>query len=115
MENRQSTTQSPFGLKSDEEGGECCNRGKCAERTRKRAEPGDDGHDCAEADGAESVAGHGVQVLSARQAVEAHNEGVVQEEHDCGEVPCPFLAPEEHLTDVTDVFDFGMSHAELPD
>lgn len=46
--------------------------------------------------------------------METLNEGVVQEEHDTGEPPRPALVPEEHLTDVTDVLDFGVAETEFP-
>jgi hypothetical protein len=46
--------------------------------------------------------------------VEALDEGVVQHEHDTGEPPGPFLVPEENLTDIANVFNFGMANAEFP-
>lgn len=88
--------------------------GEGAEGARERTDPGDNGHNGTESDSADAMVGHGVEVLRACQAVEAHNEGVVQKEHDGREVPCPALAPEEHLANVTDIFDFGVSHAEFP-
>jgi len=42
------------------------------------------------------------------------NEGVVQQEHDGGKVPGRSVAAKEHLTNVTDILDFGVAHAELP-
>ena len=42
------------------------------------------------------------------------DEGVVQHKHDPGEPPSPFLVPEEDLTDIADVFDFGVANAEFP-
>lgn len=38
---------------------------------------------------------NGVQILGSNKAVESLNESIVENEHDCGRPPCPFLAPEE--------------------
>lgn len=39
---------------------------------------------------------------------------IVQEEHNCGEPPRPFLVPEYHLTNVANVTNLGMTEAEFP-
>lgn len=41
--------------------------------------------------------------------------GVVEDEHDRRGVPCPSLAPEEHLANVADVAYFGVTKTELPE
>lgn len=46
--------------------------------------------------------------------METLNEGVVQEEHDGGEPPCPLRVPKKHLTNVTDVLCLRMTQAKLP-
>ena len=40
--------------------------------------------------------------------------GVVEKKHHCGGPPSPLLAPEEHLPDVTDITNLGMTETELP-
>jgi len=77
---------------------------------------------------------HGVEVLGADQAVEALyegqllgcyvcakgdlaaylDEGVVENEHHSGKVPCPLLVPEQHLSDVADIFDFRVAETKFP-
>jgi len=42
------------------------------------------------------------------------NERVVQDEHDGGKPPSPLAVPKEHLTDIGDIFDLGMTETELP-
>jgi len=37
------------------------------------------------------------------------NKCVVEDKHNGGEPPCPFLVPEEHLSNVANISDFGMS------
>ena len=46
--------------------------------------------------------------------MEALDKGIVQNEHDGGEPPSPSFVPEEHLTHIAHIFDFGMSEAEFP-
>ena len=47
--------------------------------------------------------------------MEALNESVVQNEHDrCG-IPSNLGVPEEHLANVADITNLGVSKAELPD
>jgi hypothetical protein len=46
--------------------------------------------------------------------MEALDKGVVQEEHDGSKPPRPFLAPEDDLSDIADVLDFGMAETEFP-
>ena len=80
----------------------------------------DDGHDGGKTDCADSrvrcgVVGDGVQVLGANQAVEALDEGVVEQKHETGKVPCPTLVPEEHLANVANVLDLGVTKAEFPE
>ena len=55
------------------------------------------------------------QVLGSDEAMETLDEGIVQNKHDGSEPPGPVGAPEEDLADVTDIFDFGMAQAELPE
>lgn len=42
------------------------------------------------------------------------DEGVVQDEHEGSSPPCPSLTPEEHLTNVANILNFGMTQAEFP-
>lgn len=46
--------------------------------------------------------------------MEALDERVVEQEHDGCEPPSPAFVPEEDLSDVADILDFGVAHAELP-
>ena len=39
---------------------------------------------------------------------------VIQEEHDCSEPPRPFLVPKNHLANIADIANLGMTEAELP-
>ena len=60
------------------------------------------------------MVGDGVEPFGADEAVEALDEGVVQHEHDGGEVPGPAPVPEDELTDITNVTDLWVSHGEFP-
>lgn len=60
------------------------------------------------------MVGNGVEIFCADEAVEALDEGVVQDEHDGREVPGPFRVPEQHLADVADVFELWMAKSEFP-
>jgi hypothetical protein len=42
------------------------------------------------------------------------NEGIVQEEHDRGQIPGDPGVPEQVLTDITHITNMGMTQAELP-
>lgn len=46
--------------------------------------------------------------------MKAHDEGVVEDKHECCEPPGGFGIPEEHLTDVTDVLNLRVTQAKLP-
>ena len=52
--------------------------------------------------------------VTAKVVITYLNESVVEKEHDGSKVPGPFLAPEQHLTDITYILDFWVSHTELP-
>lgn len=122
----------------------CAKLGERLERSGQGADPAEDEHDNGVADGSAGnivVSGsHGVEVLCADKYVQPLDElggvsfgkrelarraqarcwkwmayGVVEQEHDGREPPCPFLVPENHLTDITDITDLGMAQAELPE
>jgi hypothetical protein len=38
----------------------------------------------------------------------------VQDEHNRSEVERPLLVPEDHLTEIANITDLGMAHAEFP-
>jgi len=80
----------------------------------QRGEEGDGRRDGREANGADAVASDCVPPLCADEAVQAHDERVVQDEHDGGKVESPFLVPENHLTQITDITNLRVAHAELP-
>jgi hypothetical protein len=40
---------------------------------------------------------------------------IVKYEHGRGEPPSPFLIPEEHLTNITNISNFRVAKTELPD
>jgi len=85
------------------------------ESSRQRAEEGDNRHDRREDDCAGSVVGDGVQVLGADQAVEALNECVVEHKHKGSEPPSDAAVEEEHLSNIANITDLGVTEAELPD
>ena len=58
--------------------------------------------------------GNSVEIFGTNQAMKTLNEGVVEGEHDGCEPPGPLLIPEEHLTDIADVLDFGVTKTEFP-
>ena len=60
------------------------------------------------------MVGDCVQVLGADQAVEALNESVVKHEHESGEPPRDAAVEEEHLSNVANITDLGVTEAELP-
>ena len=97
-----------------EQSGEGCDlrqRGECPwERGNER----DDSGDCSETDCAKLVPGNGIPPLGTDKTVQAHDERIVQDEHDRGEVECPFLVPEDHLTQITYVANLRVAHAEVP-
>ena len=42
------------------------------------------------------------------------DEGVIEDEHDCSEPPCPFLVPEKHLSKIAYITHFRVTHTKLP-
>ena len=97
-----------------EKGAGSCKLCEGVERSWRAADPGDDGHDRAEANCADAVVRHRVQVLGAYEAVEALDEGVVEHEHDTCEPPGPALVPKEDLANVAHVLYFWVANAEFP-
>lgn len=101
-----------------EEGRRRAKLGHHAKRARQRGDQADDGDDDAEDHGAApaNVIGrrHGVEVLCANQNMQGLDKRVVEDKHDGGSPPRPFLAPEEHLANVAHVAHLWMSQAKLP-
>ena len=60
------------------------------------------------------MATHGVQVSGNDQDVKSLNKSVVEQEHDSREIPSDLGVPEEHLSDITNVSDFGVTKTEFP-
>lgn len=58
--------------------------------------------------------GNGVEIFGSYKAMKPLDKGVVQYEHDGGEIPSPLLIPEEHLANVTGVLDLRVAKTELP-
>jgi len=58
------------------------------------AKKGHSSDDSTEANCAETVTSHGVEVFGTGQAMQSLDESVVQEEHEGGSPPCPSLTPE---------------------
>lgn len=91
---------------------------KCAKCPRHADNPGDEGHNPAETDSADSVRGalgHGVQIFGTDKTVEPLDESIVQDKHDAGEPPSPPLVPQKDLADITNVLDFRVAQAEFPE
>jgi hypothetical protein len=67
-------------------------------------------------------AGEKMQALSSHIRMAEHDieaftyldEGVVQDKHHGSGIPCPLLAPEQHLPNVAHVSHFGMAQTEFP-
>lgn len=100
------------------QGRRCAKLGHHAKRARQGSNPADKGHQHAKLDSAASAnviaLRHGVEVLGANEDVEGLNKGVVEDEHDGGPPPSPFLAPKQSLAEITDVADLGVAEAEFP-
>ena len=88
--------------------------GKSPKCAREGADPGNDSHDGGESNGAYRMAGHGVEVFCANQAVQSLNKSIVQKEHDGGEPECPAVVVKDHLAKIANITNFRMAHAELP-
>ncbi|KAB8754776.1 hypothetical protein FH972_026564 [Carpinus fangiana] len=84
------------------------------EGARHGADPLHKGEDGGECNGAGAVLRDCVEILGADEAVEAHDEGVVQDEHDASEPPCRAPVEEQHLTEIAHVLDFGVAKTKLP-
>ena len=57
---------------------------------------------------------HGVEVARDGQNVERLDKGIVEQEHDCCEVPGDSGVPEEHLSNIANISHLGMTQAKLP-
>lgn len=85
---------------------------------RERRQPANHNNDNRELDGAASTNGrlfrHCVEILCANKDMQCLNKGVVEDKHDGGSPPGPFLAPKQRLAKIANIANLGVAETKLP-
>lgn len=56
-----------------------------------------------------------MDVVYNRGLVTYLDKRVIEEKHSSSKIPSPLLSPEEHLANITNIFDLRVAQAKLPD